>query len=281
MTLEEVRRFYSEEIRFAAPLRSTAVTEAFARVPREAFLAPGPWEIGLPDIGMGASSMVTEDADPRHVYHNIPFALDRTRHLFNGQPATIGRWIDALGIQPTDRVFHLGCATGYFTAVMAELAGSVIAAEIDPVLAERASRNLQPYRNVTVHCADGTTFDSGPADCILINAGVALPTVKWLDSLAPGGRMIVPLTVPMDPNLGKGVAIKITRQDETFNAQTIGFIMSYTCTAPRDPQLDAALAKAIATGALFKLKQLRRAPHEPDETCILHTSGICLSSSSN
>ena len=42
MTLDECRRFYAEEIRLAAKVGSTALIEAFARLPRENFLGPGP-----------------------------------------------------------------------------------------------------------------------------------------------------------------------------------------------------------------------------------------------
>ena len=39
------RRAYAEELRTVARLRSEALVEAFARVPREHFLGPGPWQI--------------------------------------------------------------------------------------------------------------------------------------------------------------------------------------------------------------------------------------------
>ena len=45
MTIEEARRWYAEEIRAVAHLTSDAVVEALARVPREAFLGAGPWQI--------------------------------------------------------------------------------------------------------------------------------------------------------------------------------------------------------------------------------------------
>lgn len=172
MTLDEVRQFYAEEIRVAAPLRSRAVGEAFARVPREKFLGPGPWQFGNPS---GYSPAC--DADPRHVYHNVTIALDMSRHLCNGQPGTIGRLIDELDVQPGERIFHLGCATGYFTAILAEVtgpSGRVVACDVDADLAARAKENLSGYTNVTVHAANGTEFDPGPCDAILINAGVTV-----------------------------------------------------------------------------------------------------------
>jgi hypothetical protein len=58
MTLEECRRFFAEEVRFTAMVRSPALVEAFARVPREHFLGPGSWEIASADK-RGLSAMGT------------------------------------------------------------------------------------------------------------------------------------------------------------------------------------------------------------------------------
>jgi len=168
MTLEECRQFYSEEIRFAANINSAALVEAFARVPREDFLGSGPWKVASVDLGLGGTTYIqTPDANPRHLYHNVPVALDPARDLNNGQPAALAKWIDALGIKSGMRVYHLGCGVGYFTAIMAEMvgrSGSVVASEIDAELAARASTNLAGYANVSVHSGDGADFDPGDCD---------------------------------------------------------------------------------------------------------------------
>ena len=46
LSIEDYRRFYADEIRFVANLDSPALVEAFARVPREKFIGPGPWQVG-------------------------------------------------------------------------------------------------------------------------------------------------------------------------------------------------------------------------------------------
>ncbi|PYT64404.1 MAG: SAM-dependent methyltransferase, partial [Acidobacteria bacterium] len=46
MTIQECRAFYAQEVRFAASLSTPGLVEAFAKVPREKFLGPGPWQIG-------------------------------------------------------------------------------------------------------------------------------------------------------------------------------------------------------------------------------------------
>jgi protein-L-isoaspartate(D-aspartate) O-methyltransferase len=281
MTIEEARRFFAEEIRLAAHIQSPALVEAFARVPRENFLGPGPWKIASADLGMGGVVYTaTVDADPRHVYHNVPIALDTARDLNNGQPGSLAHWIDALGLKSGDRLFHLGCGVGYFTAVMAEVVGKtghVVASEVDAGLAERALQNLKPYANVELHSGDGAALDPGECDAILINAGVTHPHAMWLDRLREGGGMILPLTVPMGPTLGKGVMARITREADGFSARVVTFVAIYSCASVRDPHIEPVLAKAMATGTLLKLKSVRRDVHEPADTCVVHGGDLCLS----
>jgi len=167
MTLEDCRAFYAQEIRFAASLTTPGLVEAFARVPREKFLGPAPWLIGsataraLSLAGIGQMSYVSVE-DPRDVYHNVVISLDRSKDINNGQPGSLALWIDALALKPGDRVFHLGCGVGYYTAIMAEVVGaggSVVGVELDAGLAARAKENLAAYANVTVHAGDGAGFD--------------------------------------------------------------------------------------------------------------------------
>ena len=286
MTLEECRQFYSEEIRFAANIGSAALVEAFARVPREDFLGSGPWKIASVDLGLGGTTYIqTPDADPRRLYHNVPVAIDEARDLNNGQPAALAKWIDALNIKSGMNVYHLGCSVGYFTAIVAEVVGrngSVVASEIDPELAARASKNLAAYPNVSVHSGDGAEFDLGRCDAIFVNAGVTHPHLRWLDSLNEGGSLVLPLTIAagmgMGANLGKGVMAKITREANGFSARVVSFVAIYSCVGMRDPQLEKTLREAMGSGKLFKLRSLRRDVHEPTDACIVHGVDLCLSS---
>ena len=282
MTLEDCRRFYAEEIQYAANLRSQVLVEAFARVPRENFLGPGPWQIGVADLttGRAVDYQTTASADPRHLYHNVTIALDASRNLCNGQPGSLAAWISALDVRPGNRVYHLGCGVGYFTAIIAEvvgITGQVIASEVDAPLAARAQKNLVGYSNVTVHAADGASVDPGPCDAMFINAGVTHPHSLWLDRLTEGGRLLLPLTIPMAPGLGKGMMVRIARQNGGFSAKMASFVAIYSCTSVRNAQLEPLLGKAMSSGALFKLKSIRPDPHDPSDTCLVHSAGICLS----
>jgi len=90
MNVPLYRRFYAEELRVVADLRSEALVQAFATVPREAFLGPGPWQICSVKQGIGAPEYrPTPDANPERVYHNVAIAIDTARQLHNGQPSAL------------------------------------------------------------------------------------------------------------------------------------------------------------------------------------------------
>jgi protein-L-isoaspartate(D-aspartate) O-methyltransferase len=287
MRLVDLRRFYAEEIRIAARVRSLAVVDAFARVPREIFLGPPPWHIASQDqvsltaTGLAGSAYLTTD-DVRDLYHNVLIAIDPNRYLNNGQPSALARWIDSLDLKAGDRAFHLGCGVGYYTAIIAEVVGptgSVVAIDADSDLAAHAKKNLASYLNVTVRSGDGAALDPGICDAMLINAGVTHPHRPWLDRLAEGGRLVLPLTAAAGASsFGSGVMARIVRLKGSFSARVVSHVAIYSCTSVREPQLELSLGKALKSKALLKLKSVRLDSHEKADTCLLHGSEVCLSS---
>jgi protein-L-isoaspartate(D-aspartate) O-methyltransferase len=280
MTLDECRRFYAEEIRFAANLRSDALVDAFARVPREHFLGPGPWQIAYPDV-LGETTHRTVE-DPRDLYHDVLIAIDPSRGLNNGHPSSLARWIEELGLREGERLFHLGCGVGYYTAVMAELVGTggaVAASEVDSDLAARARGNLGTYGNVTVKSVDGAVIEEGSFDALFINAGVTHPHLPWLRSMNDGGRMLLPLTLSIG-DAGSGLMLMISRQRDRFSARVVGPVSIYSCRSVRDPDLEPAIKRGLATRALTKVQSVRCDAHEPDDECVVHRRDVCVSARS-
>lgn len=285
MNLDDCRRFYADEIRFAGGIRSAALIEAFARVPREHFLGPGPWELGSPDAramsAMGNAPMqYTAVDDPRHVYHDVVIALDKAADINNGQPSALARWMDALELKAGDRAYHLGCGVGYYTAIIAETVGpegSVVASEVNSALATRAKKNLSAYSKVTVHSADGATFDPGDCDAIFVNAGMTHPLPLWLDRLKEGGRMVFPLTMGIKPTVGVGLMTRVVREQDKLSAQIVSATGIYSCTNARDPERDSLIRSALTNGRLMNMKSVRRDLHEAAETCLVHGRDVCIS----
>jgi protein-L-isoaspartate(D-aspartate) O-methyltransferase len=179
------RRWYAEELSFSAHVGSRAVIDDFATVPRERFVGPGPWNIKSP-MRMG-DYWTTADADPRHVYHDTLIALDAARRINNGQPSLWIAVFDELGLAAGDHVLHLGCGTGYYSAIAAELVGitgTVTAIEIDAILAGRARLALASWPQVSVLNTDGSRAALDPADSIIVSAGAThpLPTCSTLSA---------------------------------------------------------------------------------------------------
>ncbi|MBV8103390.1 MAG: hypothetical protein JO223_01965 [Hyphomicrobiales bacterium] len=92
--LAEARRSFAEELRHTARLRSPAVVEAFATVPRERFARPRPWRILSPM--RGPDYWTTDDSDPRRLCHDVLIAIDETRRLNNGHPSLWANLFDQL-----------------------------------------------------------------------------------------------------------------------------------------------------------------------------------------
>jgi protein-L-isoaspartate(D-aspartate) O-methyltransferase len=160
--------------------------------------------------------------------------------------------------------------------------GRVVALEADEGLAAQAQRNLASMPWVEVR-ADASAQVSGEAfDAILVNAGVTHPLDAWLDTLAPAGRMILPITAAMAPmgNIGKGLVFLVGRgRDDVFSARVTGFVAIYSAVGIRDEALNTQIGKKMMAGPQqwSAVTRLRRDPHDPSPSCWLHGSHFCLS----
>ena len=195
----------------------------------------------------------------------------------------MAHWIDALELKRGDRVFHAGCGVGYYTAILAELVGaegSVLAAEIDCRLAERAAKNLAHLPQVAVEAVDAVAAATGMCDAMLINAGLTHPRLEWLERLKEGGRMLAPITTEPGEGGGNGIMLKITRSGSSYGARIVSFVSIYPCSSARDPSLEPIVAKAMRSRKLLRLHSVRVDPHSPTGTCLIHGSTVCLSEES-
>jgi protein-L-isoaspartate(D-aspartate) O-methyltransferase len=94
-------------------------------------------------------------------------------------------------VAPTDHVLDVGCATGYSSALLGQLARTVVALEENPALAEAAHRALGDQPNVKVvrgPLIDGWPTD-GPYDAILLQGATEVIPQSLLRLLKDGGRL--------------------------------------------------------------------------------------------
>jgi protein-L-isoaspartate(D-aspartate) O-methyltransferase len=112
-----------------------------------------------------------------------------------------------------------------------------------------------------------------------VNAGVTHPLDGWLRALAENGRIILPLTVAMNSQIGKGLLVLAARLagDASFDARVLGFVAIYNAVGLRDDAVAKQLGAALARNPFPPLKHLRRDSHEAGASCWMHGSGWCLS----
>jgi protein-L-isoaspartate(D-aspartate) O-methyltransferase len=274
--LGDARRQYASRTLAAVGVADPKIESAFAVVRREDFLPPGPWPILQPSGGYKD----TPDADPIHLYSDHLVGIAPERGINNGQPRLHAELLSHAAISSGDHVVHIGAGAGYYSAIMAELAGPtgrVTAIEYEQDLAAMAARNLANRSNVSVVHGDGSVVDFDEADVIYVNAGATHPAATWLDRLKQRGRVILPLTtdkgfapVPR-ADARRGGVFLITRDGDAFSAKWICGVAIYPCSGLRDPQSERALAEAFARGGWERVTKLIRGAEADPGRCWLKT----------
>lgn len=160
------------------PVRDDQVIEAMERVPRHRFV---PAEL------------------QERAYEDRPLPIGQGQTI--SQPYIVARSLEALGLEPGDRVLEVGAGCGYQAAVLAEMNVQVTALEIVPELARSCAQRLEELGysdRVAVHQADG--FHGWPSSApyqgiVLACATPELPPPLW-EQLAEGGYLVAPVGAP-------------------------------------------------------------------------------------
>ena len=144
-------------------------------LPREDFVPPGYARLALAEtpipLGHGQQTMI---------------------------PGVEARMLQALEIQPQDRILEIGTGCGYVTALLARLGQSVSSVDLYPDFIERARELLERHGLAArVELLSGDVLDSWPVhepvDVIVVTGSLPELRRDWLEQLRPGGRMFVVL----------------------------------------------------------------------------------------
>lgn len=133
-------------------------------------------------------------------------------------PVLQGRLLQVLNVQTDEKVLEVGTGTGYFTALLAQLAHHVISVEIVPELSALAQRNLAAagIENVTLYVGDASR--GWPLvdriDVIVITAAFVTVPDGYLQRLHVGGRMLAIV------GKGKNMKVQLIRRTAEREWQT-------------------------------------------------------------
>ncbi len=258
-SLDEARRHFAEELRVVSHIGSERVVEAFAAVPRERFAGPGTvapparWRWLLEHARRRAALALSQRAGGAR----REAAAQYRRARRSGPSISTG---SACG--KASACSQLGAGSGYYTAILAELTGPngrIDAVEIDQGLAQKARRNLEAWPAAWVRCADASVPIDGQWDVIVAFAGAAAPAAWWLDALADGGRLLLPMTTEQRG----GFMLRLNRHGAKLAARSAGWAGFYPAPARaarriRQPSLEALYDVAGQQA----LRSLRRDPHD-------------------
>lgn len=134
--------------------------------------------------------------EPNRIYSYDDSALPIGHGQTISQPYIVALMCDILRLNSDDKVLEIGTGCGYASAVLSKLCKHVYTVEILQPLAAMAMKNLANYSNVTVSCRNGNEGfkEYSPFNAITVAAAADKIPESLIKQLAPGGRMIIPVS---------------------------------------------------------------------------------------
>jgi protein-L-isoaspartate(D-aspartate) O-methyltransferase len=173
-----------------------AVIAAMGAVPREKFLQPSQRQFAYVD-------------------EDLP--IGNGRYIM--EPLVLARLLQMAEVQPHEAALVIGAAGGYSTAVLAQMASSVVGLESDPALSAAATRALAELKIDNVALVNGPLTagcpSQAPFDVIFINGAVDAIPDAIKRQLADGGRLV---TVVRHGGVGRGTLV--TRTGDAYGVRS-------------------------------------------------------------
>jgi len=116
------------------------------------------------------------------------------------QPYIVAKMTELLDPKPNDKVLEIGTGSGYQAAVLASMGCIVFTIERIAslaLMAKRAFDKLGISDKINVKIGDGRLGwpEEAPFDCIIVTAAAPKIEDAWIEQLAEGGRLVLPLVV--------------------------------------------------------------------------------------
>jgi len=155
-------------------IKDKKVLDVFRKVARHIFVDPG---------------------SRKNAYGDFPLSIGSAQTI--SQPYIVALMVQLLDAAKTDKILEIGTGSGYETAILAELGGSIFSVERVEALAAAAKGILEKegYKNIYIKVGDGTLGwqEFAPFDKIVVTAGFLDIPRLLLDQLSEGGRLVMPV----------------------------------------------------------------------------------------
>jgi protein-L-isoaspartate(D-aspartate) O-methyltransferase len=136
------------------------------------------------------------------------------------EPMVFARLIQSAQTEGGEIALDIGCVTGYSSAVLANLVGTVVAVEADEVLAAQATENLAALEADNAVVMAGSHAEGyagqGPYDVIAVEGQVPEIPAALTDQLAEGGRLVAVIGTG-----SVGRLVRITRSGDNLLKETL------------------------------------------------------------
>jgi protein-L-isoaspartate(D-aspartate) O-methyltransferase len=172
------------------------------------------WEVSDPRVRAVMSVIPREQFVPDQ-HRELAFA-DTSIPLSHGQvmlrPAIEGRLLQSLDLESTHTVLEIGTGSGFLTACLSRLAGSVLTVDIFEDLVQTARGRLSALNIHNVNLAVDDLFKmqfTERYDAIAITGSLPYYAEEFQDWLKPGGKLFI--VVGEEPVMR---AQRITRVDQ-------------------------------------------------------------------
>lgn len=128
-------------------------------------------------------------------YGDFPVSIGQGQTM--SQPYMVAYMTQALDLRGTEHVLEIGTGSGYQTAVLAELAGTVHTVERNVRLSERAQELLLRlgYTNIVFEVGDGSggLEQYAPFDRIMVTAAAPAVPARLKAQLTDNGILVAPV----------------------------------------------------------------------------------------
>ncbi len=155
------------------------IMRAMGRLPREKFV-PLAWR------------------NVAYMDESIPLADRGASSLM--EPRAFAKLVQLASVTKNDLVLDIGCGLGYSSAVLAQLAGSVVALEADGDLVNNANEILASLEIGNVAVVEGELSGGvgkeGPYDIIFLNGSIEIVPDALFGQLNDNGRLVAVINEP-------------------------------------------------------------------------------------